>query len=105
MGITGIQLQLTSTISGQPGIQITGIDPSMLSQPLPLHIDNNLLAQLQQSGNLNITFNASGVMPGQTVTLSDPNLLQVLLVRRLLCVSYVSPMCLLLGTPCGLVYH
>ena len=73
--VLGIQLQLTSTISGQPGIQISGIDPAMLSQPLPLHIDNNLLAQLQQTGNLNITFN--GVMGGQTVTLADPNLLQV----------------------------
>lgn len=49
----------------------------MLSQPLPLHIDNNLLAQLQQAGNLNITFNASGGMGAQSVTLADPNMLQV----------------------------
>ena len=82
--VLAIQLQLTSTITGQPGIQISGIDPSMLSQPLPLHIDNNLLAQLQQSGNLNITFNAAGVVTGQTVTLADPNLLQVRFSRELL---------------------
>ncbi|XP_067928202.1 zinc finger protein 236-like [Watersipora subatra] len=77
--LDGIQLQLTSSISGQPGIQISGIDPSMLTQPLPLHIDNNLLAQLQQAGNLNITLNTTGVMAGQTVTLtdSDPHLLQL----------------------------
>lgn len=75
--LDGIQFQLTNTIGGQPGLQITGLDPSALTQPLPLHIDNNLLAQLQQGGNLNITFNASSGLTGQPVTLTDPNLIQV----------------------------
>lgn len=81
--VSGIQLQLTNTITGQPGIQITGIDPAMLTQPLPLHIDNNLLAQLQQGGNLNITFNASGAMTGaQAVPISaDQQFIQVCIHR------------------------
>ena len=76
----GIQLQLTNTLTGQPGIQITGIDPAMLTQPLPLQIDNNLLAQLQQGGNLNITFNASGAVTGaQAVPAisAEPQFIQV----------------------------
>lgn len=57
----------------------------MLTHPLPLHIDSNLLAQLQQGGNLNITFNAGGTLAAtQAVPLStDPQFIQVWM--RLLC--------------------
>lgn len=101
--LDGIQLQLTNTINGQPGLQITGLDPSMIGQPLPLQIDNNILAQLQQSGNVNITFNANPAasLTGPSVSLTDPNLIQVTTVsgysRQQHCqyhISFVSkPVC------------
>ena len=68
-GIEGISLQLTNT-GGQPGLHITGLDPALLSQPLPLHIDNNLLAQLQQGANVNVTFN-TGVTGGQITNVDE----------------------------------
>ena len=52
-GLEGIQLHVTGSV-GQ-GIQISGMDPNMLTQTL--QIDSSLLQHLQQQGNVNLTIN------------------------------------------------
>ncbi|CAH1779250.1 unnamed protein product [Owenia fusiformis] len=69
-GLEGIQLQLTGNIN--QGIQITGLDPSLLTQPL--QIDASLLQQLQTQGNLSVTLNPNVL--GQAMQTADPNLVQ-----------------------------
>ncbi|XP_023237595.1 gastrula zinc finger protein XlCGF26.1-like [Centruroides sculpturatus] len=54
-GIEGVQLVTPNVLGGS--IQITGIDPSLLSQTV--QIDAHLLQQLQQHGNINITISPS----------------------------------------------
>ena len=70
-GVEGLQLQVP--VAGQQGLQITGLDPTMLTQTL--QIDANLLQLLQQQGNLNLTINPGYIgQPGMTAV--DPNTLQ-----------------------------
>ena len=73
----GIQLQL----QGQ-GIHLSGVEGGLLSQPL--QIDSNLLQQLQNQGNVNISLNASGMFTAgvsnsaaPTMGLSQQHILQV----------------------------
>lgn len=73
-GLEGIQLQLT----GNQGLQITGLDPNIFSQTV--QIDANLLQQLQQQGNINITINPS--LLTQTLQTADPNVIQNVHVQQ-----------------------
>lgn len=73
-GLEGIQLQLT----GNQGLQITGLDPNIFSQTV--QIDANLLQQLQQQGNINITINPS--LLTQTLQSADPNVIQSVQVQQ-----------------------
>ena len=70
-GLEGLQLQLTGNIGGG-GIQISGLDPSVFNQTV--QIDTNLLQQLQQQGNINITINPNVLTQG--IQTADPNLVQ-----------------------------
>lgn len=73
-GLDGIQLHFSGL---NQGIQISGIDPNLMSQTV--QIDASLLQQLQQQGNINITLNPNIVgqpaMPEPATT--DPNLIQI----------------------------
>lgn len=66
-GIEGVQLVTPNVLGGS--IQITGIDPSLLSQTV--QIDANLLQQLQQHGNINITISPS-LLTEPLATTADP---------------------------------
>ena len=72
MCVVGIQLHLTGGGVSQ-GIQISGLDASLLAQPV--QIDSNLLQQLQQ-GNVNISVNSGNNMYTQGMQAADPNLVQ-----------------------------
>lgn len=73
-GLEGIQLQLT----GNQGLQITGLDPNIFSQTV--QIDANLLQQLQQQGNINITINPNFLT--QTLQTADPNVIQNVQIQQ-----------------------
>jgi hypothetical protein len=79
-GLEGIQLQLTGNLGnlGQ-GIQITGLDPNLVSQTV--QIDASLLQQIQQ-GNFNLQVNPGLV--NQSLQVADPNLIQNVQVRSTL---------------------
>ena len=76
-GLEGVELQLSGGL-GQ-GIQITGLDPRLLTQTI--QIDASVLAQLQQQGNINLSINP-GVIPGGMQT-ADPNLVQNTQIQQL----------------------
>ena len=74
--LEGVQLQLTGNVPGQ-GIQIAGLDPSVLTQAI--QIDANVLQQLQQGGNVNLTINPNVFNVPQsapTIQTVDPNQVQ-----------------------------
>ncbi len=78
-GLEGLQLQL-----GQ-GIQITGLDPSLLNQTF--QIDASVLQHLQ--GNVNLTINQNLV--GQTIQAADPNLVQNIQIQQVAPTDVVNP--------------
>ncbi|XP_071174642.1 zinc finger protein 236-like isoform X2 [Mytilus edulis] len=73
-GLEGIQLQLT----GNQGVQITGLDPNIFSQTV--QIDANLLQQLQSQGNINITINPNILT--QALQTADPNIIQNVQIQQ-----------------------
>ncbi|XP_064640452.1 zinc finger protein 236-like [Lineus longissimus] len=87
-GLEGIQLQLTGGLGslGQ-GIQISGLDPSLVSQTV--QIDASLLQQIQQQGNFNVQVNPGLV--NQTLQVADPNLIQNIQVQSSLPDDSVNP--------------
>ena len=76
-----MQLQL----SGGQGIQISGLDAGMLTQPL--QIDASILQQLQTQGNVSLTLNPNVI---QHMPVADPNLVQNVQVRLLTIYRFVA---------------
>ncbi|KAL3860221.1 hypothetical protein ACJMK2_010376 [Sinanodonta woodiana] len=84
-GLEGLQLHLTGNL-GQ-GIQITGLDPSLLTQTV--QIDSSLLQQLQQQGNINITINPSLI--SSNMHSADQTLLQNIHIQPISLSETVNP--------------
>ncbi len=82
-GLDGnVQLQLSGNLT--QGIQISGLDPTLLTQTL--QIDANTLQQLQQQGN-NISLTIQPNVLPQTIQGIDPNTIQNLAVSSQGCTN------------------
>ncbi len=67
----------TGSFGSTQGIQITGLDPSLLTQTV--QIDASLLQQLQQQGNINLAINPNNLHSLQT---ADPNMVQNIQIQQ-----------------------